>query len=214
MVVRSLYKRGRLVLLVAAAAALSAAFSAGPAAAGLGIQCPDPSSQPFQSWDDNSFYAFAPDGGLENGGSGWTLSGGARVVDGNESFFVHAGSDDSALALPSGSSATTPPMCIGLLSGHMRFFLANGGSSGSKLKVQVLYGGGLGGLLSTAGRILGVSDLGYLKAGSSWQPSAEVEMLGGTAPLLTQYVQFRFTPADGTGAWRIDDVYLDPLLHC
>ena len=36
---------------------------------------------------------------------------------------------------------------------------------------------------------------------------------GGELPLLTQYVQFRITPADSTGNWRIDDVYLDPLMH-
>jgi hypothetical protein len=38
-------------------------------------------------------------------------------------------------------------------------------------------------------------------------------MLGGTLPLLTTSVQFRFQPVGASGAWRIDDVYLDPLKH-
>jgi hypothetical protein len=38
-------------------------------------------------------------------------------------------------------------------------------------------------------------------------------MLGGLLPLLTSSVRFRFTPLDTTGNWRVDDVYLDPLMH-
>jgi hypothetical protein len=38
-------------------------------------------------------------------------------------------------------------------------------------------------------------------------------MLGGLAPLLTTSVQFRFQPVGTSGAWRIDDVYIDPLKH-
>ncbi len=38
-------------------------------------------------------------------------------------------------------------------------------------------------------------------------------MLGGTLPLLTQWVEFRFRPADKLGDRRVDDVYLDPLMH-
>jgi hypothetical protein len=38
-------------------------------------------------------------------------------------------------------------------------------------------------------------------------------MAGGVVPLLTQSVQFRFTPLSTGGSWRIDDVYLDPLMH-
>jgi hypothetical protein len=37
-------------------------------------------------------------------------------------------------------------------------------------------------------------------------------MLGGTLPLLTSSVQFRFSAPYEGGAFRIDDVYLDPFL--
>jgi hypothetical protein len=95
----------------------------------------------------------------------------------------------------------------------MRLFVANAGSSNSRLKVQVLYAGGVGGLLGSVAKLLGVADVGYLAAGSPWQPSASVNMLGGTLPLLTAAVQFRFTPVDSSGKWQIDDVYVDPLMH-
>jgi hypothetical protein len=104
-------------------------------------------------------------------------------------------------------------MCIGVLSGKMRFFTSNRGASTSKLRVQVLYRGGVGALLGTTGTLLGLSDARYVTSGAAWQPSPEVPMLGGALPLLTQYVQFRFTAVDGAGSWRIDDVYLDPLMH-
>jgi hypothetical protein len=95
----------------------------------------------------------------------------------------------------------------------MRFFTANAGSSSSRLKVQVIYNGGTSGLLSIVTKLLGLSDFGYVTSGGAWQPSPAVGMLSGTLPLLTQSVQFRFTPADRSGNWLIDDVYLDPLMH-
>jgi hypothetical protein len=79
----------------------------------------------------------------------------------------------------------------------------------SRLKVQVIYGGGVGGLLSLVTKTLGLSDFGYVTAGAAWQPSSSIGMLSGTLPLLTQSVQFRFVP-DASGAWLVDDVYLDP----
>ena len=105
---------------LALAAAAAAFLAATPAhAARLGIACPTPTSTPFAAWGDHASYAAVPDGGLENGSAGWTLTGGARVVRGNEPFAPGAHS----LLLPAGSSATTAPMCIGLLSSKMRFFL-------------------------------------------------------------------------------------------
>jgi hypothetical protein len=199
------------IALSVSAAVTSAPASASPLPA-LGLACPDATTRPFQPWNDLAFYAFVPNGGFENAANGWTLSGGAKVVAGNESFFVR-GPGSSSLALPAGSSVTSPRMCIGVLSGKMRFFVKNAGSQTSRLKVQVIYGGGTAGLLGGVGSTLGLTDAARIAAGKAWQPSAEVPMLGGTLPLLTQWVQFRFKPADSSGGWRIDDVYLDPLMH-
>jgi hypothetical protein len=91
-------------------------------------------------------------------------------------------------------------MCISLLSGKMRFVAR--GDSGAKVKVSIIYRG----LLSS---ILGILDGGTYSVGTSWKPSSQVGMLGGTLPLLTSSVSFRFTAVGGAVA--IDDVYLDPM---
>jgi hypothetical protein len=189
-----------------------ALFGAGPASAGLGLACPDPTSYPFASWNDYAKYAFVPNGGFESGATGWTLTGGARVVPGNESFNVHGAAERYSLSLPQGATATSPKMCISILNGKMRFFAANSGSSNARVKVQVLYNGGVGGLLGSLGTLLSLSEVGYVTGGTAWQPSPAIGMLGGTLPLLTSSVQFRFSAPYDSGAFRIDDVYLDPFL--
>lgn len=200
-----------LLVLTAALAGLSATTT--PARAALGVACPSPSSQVFAPWNDYAYYSYAPNGGFEGGSNGWSLSGGARVVTGNSPFYVHGRGERYSLSLPAGSSATSPPMCISLFSSKMRFFVANQGAASARLKVQVIYRGGVGGVLSLVTKTLGLSDFGYIAAGRAWQPSPEIGMLSGTLPLLTTSVQFRFVPADSSGAWLIDDVYLDPLMH-
>lgn len=185
--------------IAAAAVVVALAFTAAPASAGLGLACPDPTAKPFTPWSDYANYAFSPNGGFESGANGWSLSG-ARVVAGNEPFYIHGGSDRYSLSLPSGASATSPPMCISLFSGKMRFVVR--GDSGAKVKVQIVYRG----LLSS---VLGILDGGTYSVGGSWKPSAEVGMLGGTLPLLTSSVSFRFTAVGG--AVVLDDVYLDPM---
>lgn len=200
-------------LLVLSTSLVALGATAAPANAGLGVSCPNPTSQAFKPWGDSAYYSYVPNGGFESGSAGWALSGGAKVVAGNEPFFVHGAGERYSLSLPAGSSATSPPLCISLFSSKMRFFTANAGSPSSRLRVQVIYNGGTSGLLSIVTTILGLSDFGYVSAGGTWQPSPAVGMLSGTLPLLTQSVQFRFTPADRYGNWMIDDVYLDPLMH-
>jgi hypothetical protein len=188
-----------LVALSLIAGAIVLAACTAPASAGLGLSCPSPTTKPFAPWSDLANYAFLPDGGFESGASGWSLSG-ARVVAGNETFFIHGPSDRYSLSLPAGKSATSPAMCISLLSSKMRFVAR--GDSGAKVKVQIIYRG----LLSS---VLGILDGGTYSVGGSWKPSPQIGMLGGVLPLLTSGVQFRFTAVNG--AALIDDVYLDPM---
>jgi hypothetical protein len=197
---------------VLAAVAAFAGSAAAPSAkaASLGISCPDPTSTPF---NDGHYYAAVPDGGFENGAAGWTLTGGASVVIGNESYMVGGPGQSHSLSLPAGSSATSPPMCIGLLSSQMRLFARNTGAAGSNLRVQVIYNGGIGALLGGLGSTLRISDQASFAGTNVWQPTDPYLMAGGILPLLTQSVQFRFTPLSTGGNWRIDDVYLDPLMH-
>lgn len=192
------------------AAAVASLFSTVPAAhAGLLVSsaadCPTQSlSQPFLPWADPAQYTLAPGGNFETGAAGWMLSGGAQVVSGNESFQVGGSSDANSLALPAGSSATSPSMCVGIQNPDLRFFALNTGDPTSTLSVSVIYETSLGGETST--------QIGAFTAGGAWQPTVQDPILVNLLPVFPNGqtpVAFTFTP-QGQGNWQIDDVYVDP----
>jgi hypothetical protein len=196
----------RLAVLSLAAFALGAGASQ-PADAATG--CPDRLlRQPFLPWLDLAHYTLAPNGGLESGSTAWALSR-AKVVSGNERFYVRSKTDRYSLSLPSGSSATTSTTCVTLLDPPtVRFFAMNSGSVLSRLKVEALYKDTFG----TAR----AQTLGVLVGGRQWQPTLPLPFLATLLhpPLLTDgkvNVAFRFTPLGSLSGWRIDDVYVDPF---
>jgi hypothetical protein len=150
-------------------------------------------------WGDNNYYTLVPGGSFEPGSPSWKLNGGARVVNGNEPFYVHASADRYSLHMPARSSAATPPMCFALGDWHLRFFSSGSGTIRVKIVVKSLLG------------ILSVLDGGAVSAGSTWKPSPEVRALltNITALLSTNSISLRIT-APKSSAVRIDDVYLDP----
>ena len=185
------------MVLVAAAFSVSTA-SAGGSLLGLNNDCGS-TSQPFAQFGDYRYYTFGTNGGLENGATGWSLSG-ARVVSGNESFYVHSHGDVSSLSLPAGSTAYTPKLCMGTTSTVMRYFVK--GSSDGSVRVEVV----LRGLL---GQVLGVFQVSRVSTDSSWQAGPPVLNLDSLLGLLgVSSVQLKFTTLSGTA--QIDDVYVDP----
>ena len=194
----SISRRLRLTL-VAGLAVLSFAPQAH---AGLLPSCPGSYSKPFAQWGDNAAYALVGDGGFEGGAAGWSLSGGANVVEGNEPFFAHGAGEQHSLSLPRGSSATSPPVCIVLGRPKARLFAVAPGGSGS-FRVDVLSRSLLG--------ILSVIDGGVVNAGSRWAPSQPLSLLGSNlgSALWATNVQLRFRPV-GDSSVTIDDVYVDP----
>jgi hypothetical protein len=166
--------------------------------------CDPTSSQPFAAIDgDRSNYVLVPGGSFESGTAGWTLGRGAAVVSGNEPWKVHGRGDSHSLYIPSGSSATTPPMCFAPGDWHMRFFAASSSSRISSLQVRVRVKSALG--------LLSILDGGTVSTNSTWQPSPRLALTltNLTAILATDSVSFQFVPSD-SASWRIDDVYLDP----
>lgn len=154
--------------------------------------------QPFVRWGDTNHYVLVPGGSFETDIASWKLGRGARIVSGNESFYVHSSQDRHSLYVPGGVTVTTPPMCFALGDWHMRLFARGGG----KVRIRIVVKSALG--------LLSVLDGGTIRPGSSWQPSPEVQMLltNITGLLATDSVSFRLTPSVTT---RIDDVYLDPI---
>ena len=196
----------RLAILSTAALALCVGTSQ-PARGSTG--CPEyPVDRHFLPWLDLTYYTLAPNGGLESGSNEWSLSGGATVVPGNESFFVRAPGDKYSLSLPSGSSATTSTVCVELLDGTLRLFVINTGSLLSTLKVEVLYNDAFG--------TPRAQTIALLVGTARWQPTLPTAFLANLKrpPLLTDgmvHVAFRFTPQGALSGWRIDDVYVDPF---
>jgi hypothetical protein len=192
-------------VLIVAALAMTSTAKAGLIGTGSASYCDTTPHQAFAAWDDSSYYAKLFNGGFEGGSTGWVLGGGARIVSGNEPFYVNAGSDTHSLLLPTGSSAYSGTVCFAPGDWHMRFFARNVGASGGKLHVQVIVPSLLGGLLS-------ILDGGTVSGGSAWAPSPQLQLLlsNVTGLLGTKAVAFRFTPVGSGAAYQIDDVYLDP----
>jgi hypothetical protein len=163
---------------------------------------------PFLPWLDPLSYERVPNGGFEKGSTGWTLTGGAKVVSGNEKFSVGGAGDGFSLSLPAGSSATSSRVCVYTLDAVMRFFAINTGSLLSTLKVEVIYTD-----VSGTSRTLPV---GVVLGTGTWAPTLPTLILANllAPPLLTDgeiSVAIRLAPVGSLGGWRVDDVYVDPL---
>jgi len=199
------------VLVVTVVAAVMAASAAAPAKADLigsllTGNCPTSGTQVFAPWGDYASYFLAPNGGLEAGSTGWSLSGGASVVSGNEPFLW---SGTHSLRLPSGSSAMSPVTCIGPQNLYVRMFGSDAGGADSGLRVRVYWYG----LLN---KLLGFSDYTTFAPGNAWAPTSKLS--SGSVPLLavpllgSTSARIQFTPLGSGSAWQIDDLYVDPWL--
>jgi len=184
-----------------------ATAAAAPAGASLLGNCPArPMSKPFLRWLDPISYTLAPNGGVESGSNGWQLRGGAAVVSGNETFNL-SGAGSHSLYLPSGSSATSPAMCVETLDVFARYVAKNKGIVAlSSLKVDAI-------VRDSAGHTF-VLPAGVNTGGSNWAPSlpavALLDLLGALNDGQVT-VSFRFTPIGLGAKWQIDDLYVDPL---
>jgi hypothetical protein len=189
-----------LFLLVLAASATGAVAATN---GGGGLSCQGKSERPFLPWLDPAQYTLAPGGDFERDG-GWQLKSGARLVNGNESFQVHGKGDRRSLALPAGSSALSPSICVGLGDPTVRLFVS-GGRPGSLLKLEAL--------VPTAAGTL-TQPVGVFVPGREWSPGIPLALLGNITGLTalrgtTTTLRLRLTVL-GAGEFRVDDVYVDP----
>jgi hypothetical protein len=186
--------------------ALAASSAVLPAtAAAATTSCPaNTLTQPFQKWSDSNYYALAPGGSFESGEAAWTLSGGAKVASGSETFAVTGKLGSSSLSLPQGAVAQSPFTCIEPNDRTLRMFAKSEGSEAS-VRVSVVYQTLLGNVAIPVGKA---------SVNSSWAPTSAYHtgvLIGALLSEGSVHVALRVTAV--TGASRVDDVFIDPRMR-
>jgi hypothetical protein len=185
---------------LACAAVAAAAFAPSVAQASeAGQGCPGepPSSQVFWDYDaDSDFYFLAP-GGDFAANSGWDLDDGATRING-------------VLAMPAGSEAVSPPICVRQGYPHGRMYGAASGLFASlpgdlgkaKLRVEVIYNGDEG------------TESGTLKfSAGSLKPTDRFvldERAFGLDPVTGNATIRLVFKSRGIATALVDDVFIDP----
>ena len=192
---------------VGAAAALAVAAPSASAACG-----DKPFSPVFSPWDDLASYTLAPNGDFEAGLTGWTVTGSAKLVADNPRKIAEQTGDATALELAPGSSATSPPICVGSGYPTSRMFgntIKRTAETGSSLQVEVLYTDATRGGQAT-------KKLGSTPDELGWDATRKMSLAQGQLNIKpdstgSTYIRYRFKPLY-KATWRIDDLYIDPRL--
>jgi hypothetical protein len=158
-------------------------------------------SQPFANYGDSNEYKLVTGGNFEGSLSGWTLSGGARVINGGNPN----GSSGHSLYLPAGASVTTPFTCVNAAYPSFRLFARND-SLLSTIVPQVVY------KLPLLGNV--ALPIGAAALSPNWSPTLPLLTASLVTGLLnggTAEVALKFTAALGPS--EVDDIYVDPLMR-
>lgn len=163
-------------------------------------------TQPFAQFNDSSNYKLVPGGNFEGSLSGWTLSGGARLVTGSEPFGATGNVGNESMSLPAGASVQSPYTCVDAAYPAFRFFGRNNGLL-SIVAVSIVYKEPLLGPVAVP--------IGTVALSGNWAPSARMLTLSAVQGIVsglltgkTPQVALRFTAL--TGSSQIDDVFVDP----
>jgi hypothetical protein len=194
------------ILIATSVAAMAMLAPAGTANAGLLSQsagkCPEyQTSKIFSRWLDGANYTLAPGGNFESA-AGLTLTGGAKIVAGNESYNVAGGK--SSVRLPRGATVTTGPICVGLDKPTVRFFAKRPSFALLPLlTVEGVY-------VDKRGVTRSLPAIGLALAGNSWTPQLPFITTGALLELGdTTMMRFRIRAV--SGEWQVDDFYVDPV---
>jgi hypothetical protein len=203
-------RRTSRILFAAAVAAMALLAPVGSASAGILSQsasvCPDYDISPvFAKWLDPFRYTLAPGGSFESG-AGLTMTGGAQVVAGNETSYVHGSGDRNSVLLPRGATVTTGPVCVGLDKPTIRFFAKRPGFALLPLlTVEGVY-------TTKAGTTASLPLIGVPLAGNSWSLQLPFVTTGALLE-LGDHTMMSFRIRAVSGDWQIDDFYVDPWRH-
>jgi hypothetical protein len=181
-----------------------------PAAARADWSCPErETTQPFEQFGDSADYFLAPNGGLESGSDGWSLSK-SSVVTGNESFYVRSRYDRRSLSISRGGRALSPWFCVGQEHPTFRFFARQPQGAGSPdMKVSIRY------ITEDyrSSRDIHV-DTYTGEDWRAWKPSRIINLysnLGFSDPSSITAARVVFEAENQSGKpWQVDDLYVDP----
>jgi len=158
-------------------------------------------SQPFAQYGDSNEYKLVSGGNFEGSLSGWTLSGGARVINGGNPN----GSSGHSLYLPAGASVTTPFTCVNAAYPSFRLFARND-SLLSTIVPQVVY------KLPLLGNV--ALPIGAAALSPNWSPTLPLltaSLVTGVLNGGTAQVALKFTATLGPS--EVDDTYVDPMMR-
>jgi hypothetical protein len=195
---------------LAAAVLATAALGAGAGsvlAYGTPLACASHvESAVFAPWGDSATYFQVSNGGFENGSTDWALSGGAKVVGGNETYQVAGASDSHSLRLTPNASAESRAFCVSRGQDTIRLFVANSKAAGSILHVDTTVVNPDNGYIGTS-----AFDVNGDPNAPAWAPSIALKipnLLGGNG---TEYLTLRFSLRGTQATWNVDDVFVDPF---
>lgn len=193
----------------AVASETAPAPEANPASASTNRQlavCPGQTfAQPFAEMGDSNYYTLVEGSQFGSTTEGWTLVGGAKIVEGTRPD----GSQGGTLELPSGSIAVSPPVCVTLQYPTARTWvdsLQNGGT----LKMVVAYeASGL--KAATAALQASVGTIATNPA-EGWQLSEPFELnpqLAGSEEGV-RTARFVYTAVGRKADFHVFGLYVDP----
>jgi hypothetical protein len=181
------------------AAIASLAVAAPASAASSGCSTP-PVGKAFELWGDPNDYFLAQGGDFEST-SGWTFSGGAKLVSGSEPWAATGKLGKSSLSMPVGSVALSPVLCLAPDNPSIRFFAKSAQGRAASLRGEAV-------VSKPTSQVIG---LGAVDGTLLW--AAAKPMASGVNDVLLDSdkkvsLQIRFTAA--SGGWQIDDLFVDP----
>jgi hypothetical protein len=170
-------------------------------------------AQPFEATGDANYYTLVEGSEFNSPSEGWELAGGAHVVNTTRPD----GSTGSALDLPSGSAAVSPPVCVTLQYPTARMW-TNTIQGKSNVVVAVAYAN-----TKTASKPKKVGAIEEEENGNgetnrqdtSWSLSAPFEVqpeLGGKVE-ETRQVRFIFVASGKGSETQLYGLYVDPRMR-
>jgi hypothetical protein len=159
-------------------------------------------SQPFEALKDSNYYTLVEGSEFNSPEEGWELTGGAQVVPATHPD----GTSGSALELPSGSEAVSPPVCVTLLYPTARMWTQTV-QGGGAVAVSVAYAG-----TKTeeapkgVGQVQGQPNSWTLSKAFNVQPQ-----IAGKAE-ETRQVRFHFAAGGKNNDYEVYGLYVDPRM--